>query len=548
MRQSKKNNFEEIEKEEQRSIEFSEYPQLHEYYSTQMKSKKKPTKIILTEIYSPSHTQKDKYSIQMNSYKSYKNIHSNQDEIYQTYKSNKYYEDPYSKLNIRKIYNNSPETLNIKSLNENILENFKYYETKNIRDNSNKKYESITKVIGYSNIIPNGINQKLIQKNYSYNNIYINKYKTDNNNKYNTKNKIIQDYRIKKKSTNTIQTIQQYQKKEFQKPNNTLINKKIEINKKYEIKKKPEIKINTNIDYSQYKRKKKEEIKTDTKKNFETIKKSNKTEEKIKTKNESKTKKEVKEPKIIQRRENIRKEFAVHSGKYNYKDDISNDIINSRKKYNENTQDENIKKIQVVQKSSKSRNIDIDKDKKTIQKKEVKTTKINTNLTKKININADMSSYKRKKEEIKKVQNNNNNTTKNYNYNIKVKNEFHTKIDENKYKRGMIKINKMNNYRKIQKNETEERRLNYRNKTPTARKINFGDNYRFYERKYLQIPDDNYFTIRHKRSHKIIFDNEEDEIGNNYTYFASSLTKKEKHNNKIISNINESFNDNNNEN
>ena len=548
MRQANKNNFEEIEKEEQRSIEFSEYPQLHEYYSTQMKSKKKPTKIILTEIYSPSHTQKDKYSIQMNSYKSYKNIHSNQDEIYQTYKSNKYYEDPYSRLNIRKIYNNSPETLNIKSLNENILENFKYYETKNIRDNSNKKYESLTKVIGYSNIIPNGINQKLIQKNYSYNNIYINKYKTDNNNKYNTKNKIIQDYRIKKKSTNTIQTIQQYQKKEFQKPNNTLINKKIEINKKYEIKKKPEIKININIDYSQYKRKKKEEIKTDTKKNFETIKKSNKTEEKIKTKNESKTKKEVKEPKIIQRRENIRKEFAVHSGKYNYKDDISNDIINSRKKYNENTQDENIKKIQVVQKSSKSRNIDIDKDKKTIQKKEVKTTKINTSLTKKININSDMSSYKRKKEEIKKVQNNNNNTTKNYNYNIKVKNEFHTKIDENKYKRGMIKINKMNNYRKIQKNEIEERKLNYRNKTPTARKINFGDNYRFYERKYLQIPDDNYFTIRHKRSHKIIFDNEENEIGNNYTYFASSLIKKEKHNNKIISNINESFNDNNNEN
>lgn len=548
MIQSKKNNFEEIEKEEQRSIEFSEYPQLHEYYSTQMKSKKKPTKIILTEIYSPYHTQKDKYSIQMNSYKSYKNIHSNQDEIYQTYKSNKYYEDPYSKLNIRKIYNNSPETLNIKSLNENILENFKYYETKNIRDNSNKKYESITKVIGYSNIIPNGINQKLIQKNYSYNNIYINKYKTDNNNKYNTKNKITQDYRIKKKCTNTIQTIQQYQKKEFQKPNNTLINKKIEINKKYEIKKKPEIKINTNIDYSQYKRKKKEEIKTDTKKNFETIKKSNKTEEKIKTKNESKTKKEVKEPKIIQRRENIRKEFAVHSGKYNYKDNISNDIINSRKKYNENTQDENIKKIQIVQKSSKSRNIDKDKDKKTIQKKEVKTTKINTNLTKKININSDMSSYKRKKEEIKKVQNNNNNTTKNYNYNIKVKNEFHTKIDENKYKRGIININKMNNYRKIQKNETEERKLNYRNKTPTARKINFGDNYRFYERKYLQIPDDNYFTIRHKRSHKIIFDNEEDEIGNNYTYFASSVIKKEKHNNKIISNINESFNDNNNEN
>ena len=58
-------------------------------------------------------------------------------------------------LNIKKrIYCNSQEkTMKIKD-DEDLLENFKYYERRNIRDKSNQKYESITKVIGYGNIIP----------------------------------------------------------------------------------------------------------------------------------------------------------------------------------------------------------------------------------------------------------------------------------------------------------------------------------------------------------------------------------------------------------
>ena len=52
MYQSSKIYKETFEPEEQRSIEFNEYPELEKYYTSRKKSsEKKPTKIILTEIY-----------------------------------------------------------------------------------------------------------------------------------------------------------------------------------------------------------------------------------------------------------------------------------------------------------------------------------------------------------------------------------------------------------------------------------------------------------------------------------------------------------------
>jgi hypothetical protein len=71
MSQERNNYFESFEQEEQRSIEFTEYPELHRYYSSRMKSEKKPTKIILTEIYSPSQKQ-TKINNYYNQAKSYK--------------------------------------------------------------------------------------------------------------------------------------------------------------------------------------------------------------------------------------------------------------------------------------------------------------------------------------------------------------------------------------------------------------------------------------------------------------------------------------------
>ena len=542
-----------IEKEEQKSFEFEEYPQLHEYYCTRMKSGKsgkKPTKIILTEIYSPSQYQNKNYIIN----KSHNNNNMKNEEYYSSYKKNIYCDDTGFKYNnILPYKTNIKGNINYNSLKDNMLENFKYYERKNIRDNSNQKYESITKVIGHSNLIPIE-NQKIIQ-NYTTIDLNRNKnqYPTQNINKkeehkYISKyNKKIEqhDYRIKKENTMINQQKQQnqYQKKEFKKPAKIEDNKRKEITKKYEINKKQEIKTKIEKDYRKYERKK-EEPKKETKVKYE-IKKD------IKIKNESKNKidnkrtqksenkiikKEVKEPKIINRRENIKKEFSVHSGRYSYKENISNDIINSRKNYNTNSQEKNVKRLEVVQKSNKS------KEKINPIKKEEKTKKLNTNISKnvektitnKININANISNYKRKVEQKKEVPN----IKKNKEI---TKTESYGKIDMNKYKRKNNDEKRINIKENI---EINEMRMSQRNNTPKVKKINFGENYRFYERKYLLSPDENCFTIHHKRSHKIIFDGDNDELDYSNNCKCMPYRREERCNNKIISNINAPFDEN----
>ena len=87
MKQCGKHYIEGFEREEQRSIEFTEYPQLEKYYSSVMKSNIKPIKIILTEIYSPKHSQQNKIFGQS---KSYKNIYSSNEEMCSKYNTNDY--------------------------------------------------------------------------------------------------------------------------------------------------------------------------------------------------------------------------------------------------------------------------------------------------------------------------------------------------------------------------------------------------------------------------------------------------------------------------
>ena len=539
-----------IEKEEQKSFEFEEYPQLHEYYCTRMKSgksSKKPTKIILTEIYSPPEIQNKNYIINKSNNNNTKNA-----EYQSSYKKNIYCDESgfdYNN-NILPYKTNINRDINYNTLKDNMLENFKYYERKNIRDGSNHKYESITKVIGHSNLIPIQ-NQKIVQ-NYTTIDLNRNKNQYQNQNinkkeehKYisNYNKKIEQhDYRIKKENVVVNQQKQQNQnnKKEFKKPAKIEDNKRKEITKKYEINKKQEIKTKIEKDYRIHDRKK-EEPKKETKVKYEIkkdIKIKNESKNKIdnqrKQKSENKiVKKEIKEPKIINRRENIKKEFSVHSGRYSYKENISNDIINSRKNYNTKSQEKNVKKLEVVQKSNKS------KEKINTIKKEEKTKKLNINISKnvsktitnKINITANMSIYKRKLEPKKEVPNIKTNKEI-------TKTESYGKIDMNKYKR---KNNEINIKEKIEINET---RMSQRNNTPKVKKINFGENYRFYERKCLLSPDENCFTIHHKRSHKIIFDEDNNELNysNNCKYMP--YKREERSNNKIISNINAPFDEN----
>ena len=560
MRKEKNKYIENISKEEQSTFEFEEYPQLHEYYCKRMKSHKKPTKIILTEIYSPSQTQNANI-------KSYNNINQNRDEFYSSYKKNIYFDDsafnPYYEMN--------------NSQTENFSENFKYYERKNIRDNSNQKYESITRIIGHSNIIP--LKNQEISKNYTTINFnknevgqklqnfqnYQKNVKKEEYNKYiakNNNNKIKQqkDYRIKKEKT----VIEKNIKKEFKKPINIEKSKRTEIIKKYEIvnNKKPEIKKKVENDYKKYERKKKDETKQEIKIKTQSTQSKNKTQVQKKTEIK-KAKEPIKEPKIINSRELIKKEFSVHSGRYSYKENISNDITNSRKNYNANSQDKNLKRITVVQNSNKSNK---SQNKNTQIKKEEKTKKLNTSITKKVNTSQNMSINNKRKNnnEIKRTQNN-----ANKNKNINIKTEAYGKIDMSKYKRknpdtnNNNKTNKITNMKEVKEvkeiyhtkinnintnkyntinNNKYNSINNNRSNTPKIEKVNFGENYRFYERKYLQSPDESCFTIHHKRSHKIIFDGQEDdELINSYAYKSKPCIREERYNNKIISNIDEPF-------
>ena len=563
MNQSRQIYKESYESEEQRSIEFNEYPELEKYYTSRKKSEKKPTKIILTEIYSPNKTYM-KSNNYFNQSKSYKNINGNNEEIYSYNEKNYYagnninsiYADSPSQLNIKKrIYCNSVEKTKSKE-DKDFLENFKYYERRNIRDNSNQKYESITKVIGYSNLIP--LKNQRTTQNISNTNINLNEFKNYKNSQNNdikgtnyllakTNKKIEKNYMIKKE---TVAKNQQNVKKEFKKPAQLDNNKRAQITKKYEINKKQEIKTNKTIDYKQYERKKKEEVKNNniiqTKKYNIQIKK-NETQKSVNNLNKYKKteKKEIKEPIIIKRKENIKQEFTYHSGRYSYKDNITNDIINSRKNYNENSQEKNLKRISIVQTSSKSKsanknktnenkatnkNYKININTNNKYKKEEMTKKTGTNITNKININANMSNYKRKGNETNKIQTN-------IKSNINIKKESYGKIDMNKYKREKKEEKEKVNIKEMNKIfETKIKNDKKRNQTPTLKKINFGDNYRFYESKYLLYPDDSCITVHHLRSKNIIEEGNDFDIGDlsNYkAYKSKPFILEKKYENQI---------------
>ena len=565
MYQSSKIYKETFEPEEQRSIEFNEYPELEKYYTSRKKSsEKKPTKIILTEIYSPSKT----YMQSNNNFtqcKSYKNINAENKEIIHSYINKSQYntndidnmcDDFQPQLNIKKrIYCNSQEkTMKIKD-DEDLLENFKYYERRNIRDKSNQKYESITKVIGYGNIIP--LKNKKITQNITNININKNEYKKYQNNS-NTENKgtnylisktnktIEKNYMIKKE---TVAKTQQNIKKEFKKPTQLDNNKRSELIKKYEINKKQEIKTN---DYKQYERKKKEEVKNNNNtqiKKYNIQIKKNETQKTTNNLNKYKKteKKEIKEPIIIKRKENIKQQFTIHSGRYTYKDDISKDIINSRKNYNENSQEKNLKRISIVQKSSTSKSKSATKNKSNVNnetnknykvkintnnkyKKEETTKKAGTNITNKININTNMSNYKRKGNDVNKVQTN-------IKSNINIKTESYGKIDMSKYKREKKEESEKVNIKEMNKVfESKIKDVKKRNQTPKLKIINFGDNYRFYESKYLLYPDDSCITVHHLRSKNIIEEGDDfntEELSNFKAYKQKPFTIQKKYDNQI---------------
>ena len=420
------------------------------------------------------------------------------------------------------------------SSDDELLENFQFRERKNIRNNSEQKYNSIVRIIGYSNVIP--IHSQRMISNLDLN---------QNVKEYNKK---IEHNYIQKSN------VQQVQKKEFKKPAQIETVKKQEIIKKYEIKK-PEIKKEENK-YKQYERKKEETVKKEVKKT-EVVKKKE-----VKIENKKEIKKEVKEPKIIKRKENIKATFTTHSGRYKYTGNIANDIMNARKNYKQNSEEKNRKKVVIVEKSSKSAkktenktkisnttaiktNTVIKKEapKTEVKKTEIKReekTKIVSNVKpkeiKKIDISKNMTNYKRVKEESKTVQNSPKKMVQKRN--IQVKTESYGNI-EDIYKRENIDLAKIINIREV--NRLYEMRRKKRNSTPKmkTKKINLGDNYKYYERKYMQSPDENYCTIHQRRNQRIIYGEqilESDGKIKMKFYKTKPLIREERYNKQLIDN------------
>ena len=581
-KQFKKNYIQENKREEKRSYKYEskqEKPKIKEFYSSKISSKKEPSQVILTEKYKKSSPSTSKnvesyseyYKFTNSGYTPYHqrnrnlslnnifsqnmmgyseqnnycyNYNTNSREKFLTcYLGNTDLRNEYSPLaearvNIRKklieekdapkLYQNMKDNIT----DEKLLENFKYYEIKNVRNNSDQKYDSITRVVGYSNLIPLH-RQRLL---YNFDDLDLDKK---------------EEYNYRKIVTKT------EQKKEFRKPAQLDINKKQEIIKKYEIKKKPEIKKEEENKYKKYERKKETEIKKETKKTE--IKKETK-----EIKKNIEIKKEIKEPKIIKRKENVKAVFSLHSGRYNCKSgDITNEINNLRKNYKANTQERNVRKVEIVQKNSKSakkvENVikeakteikkkeypksenKIKKEEKVITKKiEIKPV-ITTNTVKKINISENMSNYKRKKEikEYPKI-----NRTEIKRKNIEVKTESYGNIEE-KYKRENIDINNIINIKEINKIYEMKKRNKYTSPKIKTKTINLGDNYKYYERKYMQSPDENYCTLHQRRSQRIIYG---EQIIEGYTtkkmkiYKTKPIIREESYDNKMLSNSKSSCN------
>ena len=203
-KQFKKNYIQENKREEKMSYKYEskqEKPKITEYYSSKISSKKEPSQVILTEKYKKSSPSTSKnvesyseyYKFTNSGYTPYHqrnrnlslnnifsqnmmgyseqnnycyNYNTNSREKFLTcYLGNTDLRNEYSPLaearvNIRKklieekdapkLYQNMKDNIT----DEKLLENFKYYEIKNVRNNSDQKYDSITRVVGYSNLIP----------------------------------------------------------------------------------------------------------------------------------------------------------------------------------------------------------------------------------------------------------------------------------------------------------------------------------------------------------------------------------------------------------
>ena len=198
------------------------------------------------------------------------NINSNFNRFFSDYNKKLYfgrtdlreeYPNPSNKrVNIRKKVHrgsNTPQPMrnnyNLRN-DEDFIENFQYYESKNIKDKNNKKYQFITRVTGYSNLVP--LNNRKIETNID---LYRNKnFNSINLARYNNFKELKHNYsNVDVYNTSNLYSLKQ-QMIEKKKPQTPEKITKVQIQKtvkNYEIQKKPQIPPNTNVQIQTSKRK-----------------------------------------------------------------------------------------------------------------------------------------------------------------------------------------------------------------------------------------------------------------------------------------------------
>ena len=357
---------------------------------------------------------------------------------------------------------------------EEFLDNYGYHETKNIKDKSHKKYDSITHITGYSNLIPlnrlkqcgriesiNYSSRKEQENKPSFKNAiekvrelqrgkreydeFMKKLGRDNENEEkieNYKREQLRQQEIREEQIR-LERLRQERIREEQIRNEKMRQERIRIEKmrqneqmmrdkmKNEKKRQEELRlIKIREEKIRQERIRQEQIKKDKIKQQEKINQDRIRQEKIrqerlkqeeKAKNKSKPKAETYKKIVINtevvstaRSDSVKKQFKAHSGRYKYKENITEDI----NKYRNNSnlkEPNNIAKKETVYKNKK-----INKE----------TNKSYSRLPIKININTTTKSYSR------------NQSSKNLktitDYSVKNK----TNIDKNKTQNYRIKTNK----------------------------------------------------------------------------------------------------------
>ena len=444
--------------------------------------------------------------------------------------------------------------------NGEYIDNYQYHEIKDIKNKGFKKYESITHIIGYSNLIPLNRMKNIYGNNYKYPDDYFRENRSLSNYNYQ-----IEDPKINPNSG------QNYRDDNLQ----------IEDIRRERIR--------------QQRLREEEELK------LEKLKRERIRQKQEELREEKLRKEIIRQERLRQGEENYRNEskqnFKVNSGRYKYKTNISEDIDNYRNN-NYIKDKDNIRRHEIIHKNIKTKkynkipintnynkrnNNKININKKINSSYRTKTNKtISNSYRKNININEDDDRTISKKSidnirsydsnpdlrphnkiiSLLKVQQKT--ASLNYpNQNKKV-DTYGDKFDKEKYKREYINVEnvddgKIENHietgiskdgqylisvtsaKKIydeNENDREEREnrmyerieeIEERNEkddnvyevpekqveeiisTKTTKKKNLGDNYKFYESKHLYKPNITSFTTHRKRTERTIYGNEEHE-------------------------------------